>query len=216
MAKKSKTVPSIPEVYTGVVRDTKLTKLCMIEDTHNQYFLFESSSKNSIVKEAVQKIWPSFDSFAEQNKATLLTYHSNLFNAEPPKDQDLITTAVYCWYKLCMTAQDRTGRLGTQPGAVTPIDPTTGKRSNLLTRKYFFGSIKPTDQELPGLIKTPQAIACYRIFRDALGTTESISENDLKTKVIERAGELRTRQEPWRIFQYYRPTLMKALLLRHD
>lgn len=54
----------------------------------------------------------------------------------------------------------------------------------------------------------PQAKTCLAIL-EALGTDE-ISEADAMKAVADRKDELRTRQDPWRIFQYYRPRLNEA------
>jgi hypothetical protein len=60
-------------------------------------------------------------------------------------------------------------------------------------------------------------MACLKIFEDSMDTEKhTISEKDLKDAVIKRAAELKTRQDPWRIFQYYRPQLIQAKLIRHS
>lgn len=218
--KKVATAPSIPEIYQGITRDASRQHHCIVEDTHGNFFRFNTPQENHIVTEAVQKVWPNFNKFSDENKATLLTYHQNLFKAEPPKDQDLVTTAVYTWFKICDIATDRTAK--------TPVNADTGRKSNISTRKYFPGEIT-NDNE----VKTPQAIACFRIFKDALNAktatdtkdmpedikknyTPFLTEAELKQAIINRAGELHTRQDPWRIFQYYRPTLIRVKVLKHD
>jgi hypothetical protein len=71
--------------------------------------------------------------------------------------------------------------------------------------------------EVVSSIHTPQAKVCYQILIDGVKAhPEGITETDLKALVNTRAAEIRTRQDPWRIFQYYRPTLIKAKLVRHD
>lgn len=208
MSKKSKkiqTVPSIPEMYRTLNRDASRTKQCIVEDVHFQFFRFNTPAENHIVSTGVQNIWPNFNKFAEMPKAQILTYHAQLFKSEPPEGQDLVTSAVYVWYKLCDIATDRTIK--------TPTDPISGKRSTISASTYSLGSI--TDVPL-GLIKTPQASACYKIFRETLDTAESITEAKLKEAIMARAGELKTRQDPWRIFQYYRPSLIKLNVLRRQ
>jgi len=202
---KIQTVPSIPEMYRTLKQDPTVTKNCIVEDVHFQFFRFNHPSENHIVKDAVQNIWPTFDKFAETPKAQLLTYHAQLFKSEPPETQDLTITALMVWYKLAEIATNRTFK--------APTDPISGKKSTTSASTYKLGSI--VTPEL-GLIKTPQALACYKIFKETLAARDFITEAELKVAVIARAGELRTRQDPWRIFQYYRPTLIKLLVLRRE
>lgn len=221
MAKKAKTAPSIPEIYHGLTRDASRQHNCIVEDVHHAFFRFNSPAENHIVTAGVHKVWPNFNKFADEPKQTLLAYHAELFKAEPPKDQDLVSTALYCWFKLCDIATDRTAKPAT--------DVVTGKKSTISTRKYFLGSEpNPTAH-----IKTPQANACFKIFTETLAKKQEkdtkdmpedvkktyvphLTEAELKAVIIERAAELRTRQDPWRIFQYYRPTLISVKALKTD
>jgi hypothetical protein len=206
-------IKSIPEVYQGLKQETSWLKNCIVEDVHGGYYMFSKPEDNHIIKTAVNKIWPNFEAFEKENKQTLLTYHANLFKKEPPKDQSLTETALWTWWKIISLAVDRTER--------TPVT-SSGRVSNLLGRKYFLGESKDDSS-----IKTPQAKACLTLFKAGLaakGTDAGepgkvirhITEEALKTYVIENAATLKTRQDPWRIFQYYRPNLLNAKLIRHD
>jgi hypothetical protein len=222
MSKKNKqqTVPSIPEIYRNVTRDPSRQHNCICEDVHNQFFRHNKREEINVLKDAQFKVWPNFDAFTAENEQTILAYHDSLFKANPPKDQDKITTALYVWFALCDKATDRTSK--------TPVT-TEGRKSTNLGRKYTWTGKKLEETS----IKTPQAMTCFRIFRDTLDAKEktdtekmpaevkaayvpAVTEEELKTAIINRAGEIRTRQDPWRIFQYYRPELIKAGLLRHD
>lgn len=220
MSKKKATIPSIPAIYQSLTRDASRQHCTIVEDTHGQYFRFNRVEENHILKDAIQKVWTKFDTFADEPKQTLLTYHANLFKSEPPKDQDLTTTALYIWFKMCDIATDRTVK--------TP-KTTEGRVSSLGSRRYVL-----TDKEMNvAEIKTPQAITSYRILSDAIAAKTAldtkdmpddvkkeykphVTEEELKKLVINRAGELKTKQDPWRIFQYYRPTLIKLGLIRTE
>lgn len=209
MAKSKKTVPSVPEIYHALNRDARFNKLTLCEDVHGQLFLHNSPQEINVVREAQRKVWAGFDKFASaENAQTVLTYHANIFGSEPPKKQPPVETALMVWYALCARATDRTAK--------TPKDPVTGRKSELLTRKYFLGNVVPKDNEYVAMIQTRQAYVCYRIFRDAIGKSQSITEADLKRAMENRAAEIMTRQDPWRIFQYYRSQLIKLQLLKHD
>ena len=208
------TTKSIPTIYQGLNRDVSILKHCIIEDVHGGFYRFDSPEACHILKEAVQKSWSSFDAFSNENKQTLLTYHENLFKVEANKKMDLTEVASWCWYKIASLAVDRTTKV-----------PTTseGRKSTILNCKYFAGETV----EGTGDVKTYQAIQCIKLFRQALETkgtlsgepgkeVRSITEGDLKTYVEENAAELKTRQEPWRIFQYYRTKLINNKILRRE
>lgn len=207
----SKQATSIPAEYQGLNRDTKFLKVCICEDVHGGFYMFEKPEAIHIVKEARQKVWANFDAFEKENKQTLLAYHENLFKKPAPKDQSLVETASWCWYKIISLAVDR-----------LPIQArsNTGRVSQILKRDYFLG----TSTDDSG-IKTPQAKACLRLFKEALekiGTKSgepgkevlTVTEENLRKYIEENASALHTKQEPWRIFQYYRPNLINAKLIR--
>jgi hypothetical protein len=57
----------------------------------------------------------------------------------------------------------------------------------------------------------PQAKICLRIMRELCSLHASgreCLEAQLREKITERAEELHTRQDPWRIFQYYRARMI--------
>ncbi len=201
-------IPSVPEIYRNLNTRPETTKQCLVEDVHRQWFLFNTPQECHIVDQAIHRRWPTFDSFANEPKQVLLAYHGELFGSEPPKDQDLVVTALMCWYHIIAKATDRTAK--------TPRDPKTGRKSTIQDRKYFLGEVKLKPAEYAGTIKTPQAISCFRIFTETLGDKPALSEADLEKAIRNRAGELRTRQDPWRIFQYYRPQLISKKLIKHD
>jgi hypothetical protein len=213
MAKQNKQAKSTPEIYIGLVSDPKNLRRCLIEDINMVYSLFDSpqqlegyTSYKDLILPTIQKRWDSFDRFVEkENEQTVLTYHEQLFGANPPKKQDLITTQLMVWHKLCNTVKnDCTDKTG------TPKDPGTGRKSTILNCVYSPGEIKEGTAD----ITTYQALQCLKLFRACIGDRAEITEGELKQYIIDHAADLRTRQDPWRIFQYYRPGLIAAKLLR--
>lgn len=220
--KKSGQVKSIPDIYSTVTnRDTARLKQCVVEDVHGGLYRFDNPGANHILKEAVRKCWANQDAFDAENKQTILAYHEQCFKAEPPKDQDLTTTSVWTWYRLCELAVDRT----------TQVTRTAeGRKSSILSSTYVMGELA----EGNGDLKTPQAIACAKIFRETLAKVQlaavtaaeaskvplpkdympKLTEAELKQAITDRASELHTRQDPWRIFQYYRSGLIAAKILK--
>lgn len=222
MSKQTAQVKSTPDIYKGIPRQSELLKTTIVEDVHGQFFIYTKPQTINIVKQAQQKVWANFDEFAAENKNTLLTYHENLFKAEPPKDQNLVITAEWCWYKIASIVLN----LDAFKYVSTP-KTSSGRSSEILNRKYFYGEAEDTAHSETGTLKTPQALASLRLFRRAIlehGETTGepgqeirhITEAALKKFVEDNAAKLKTRQEPWRIFQYYRPQLLGAKLIKHD
>jgi len=213
MAKKQKQAQSTPTIYVGLISDSKNLSRCLIEDQEGNFSLFDNAiqlekleSYETLIKPTIFKRWDNFNAFEEQvNEQTALTYHENLFLAPPPKGQELITTKLHVWHKLCSQVKnnltDKTG---------TPKDPVTNRKSTILNCVYSKGEITEGTAD----IKTFQALRSLDLFRRCIGDREEVTEGELKQFVIDNGAELKTRQEPWRIFQYYRPMLIAAKLLR--
>lgn len=215
---------SIPEMYQQLRTDPAKRHCCMVEDVNHQFFLYNRPEENNVVARAVHKIWPGFESFSEENRQTILAYHDELFKRNPPKGQSDVDTALWVWFGLCSKSTDRTTTEAKTPG---------GRSSTILSSRYSRGRAW-ADNLGAESIKTPQALQCYRMLRDELSKREqedlggmppevaakyegpSISEEEFRQVVTARAGELHTKQDPWRIFQYYRPQLMQAGIIRRS
>lgn len=214
MSKKQTTKKNTPDIYMGLVSDVKNLRRCLIEDVNGIYSLFENpnvleslQSFKALIEPTIGKRWNSFDQFVETvNEQTLLCYHENLFSAPVPKKQDRITTQLMVWHKMCALVKNKafTDTTG------TPKDPVTQRKSSILSCVYSPGEITEGSAD----IKTYQALKCLQLFRDCLGSSLEITEGELKQYVIDHADLLKTKQDPWRIFQYYRPSLIAAKLLR--
>lgn len=214
MAKQPKQVEvkSTPELYAGLTIN-KDNKACVIEDVHGFFYIFDSVAAIHILKEARQKTWEGIDKFLDLNKATIECYHENLFKANVPEKQNLTLTAQYCWAKILSLSIDRRSNQ-------VPVS-ATGRKSTIGLCEYRLGAIT-----VPNL-KTPQAQACYLLLTEVLKSDKAtitldaenkevdrhVTEKVLKQYIIENATRLHTCQDPWRIFQYYRPILIADKLI---
>jgi len=90
------------------------------------------------------------------------------------------------------------------------------KPGKLANRKYVLvDNLNESQEEFRDIHTanlTPQAQACLRLFLSE-GTNE-VSEARMKELVEERQADLNTRQDPWRIWQYYRPQLIELRWIR--
>ena len=63
---------------------------------------------------------------------------------------------------------------------------------------------------------TRQARKIWEFFVDEYLATgnDKVRESRMMDIVNDRQSELNTKQDPWRIFQYYRPELVQCLLIK--
>ena len=211
MSKKSNNqAKSTPDIYQGLDITGK-NEQCVIEDIHMGFYIFDRPEAIHILKEARQKTWAKgLSDFMEEGKQTMLAYHENLFKCTPDKSLNPVQIAQYVWAKIISIAVDR---------RTTNIPKTsTGRKSTIGLCEYRLGA----NADQPNLLKTPQANACLKLFKECIEGTgpdgsqlkdRFILEADLRQYIVDHAAELHTRQDPWRIFQYYRPQLISEKLI---
>ncbi len=214
MSKKIKAQKvELPEEYTLTPIVPEQRHHCVVIDHNNNVSIFNSKadlekleSFNSLIKDTIAYCWPCLDRFMEIERQTILAYHDQFFKCTPPKDQTIEVTAQYVWAQFHRHVK-------TSFLSATPTLPT-GRKSNLLSTPYFIGN-----NPKPEAIITPQAKECVKIFNEAItkfgkGEPKSITEEVLRQYVVDQGPRLKTRQDPWRIFQYYRTQLINAHILR--
>lgn len=208
----SKEIKSTPALYQGLNLSAEQNTF-VVEDVHGFFYIFEDKSHCHIIREAVQKQFEGIGTFLDLNKQTILAYHEHVFKETPDKRQDLTLTAQYCWAKIITLAIDRRANK-------VPVS-ASGRKSTIGLCEYRKGSVDVAN------LKTPQANACLRLFLAVLTTEKAtvttdaegkeidrfVTEEVLKQYVIDHAAELHTKQDPWRIFQYYRPILITDKLI---
>jgi hypothetical protein len=127
------------------------------------------------------------------------------------------------WMKMSHIADDRRSAADCVPDRDALTGKVKGqrgrKKQNLSGRLYTIKPIKGGDRktmlnDCP--CTTRQARKIWEFFVDEYLRTKSkvITEGRMQDIVNDRADELQTRQDPWRIFQYYRPELMDCQLIR--
>ena len=138
------------------------------------------------------------------------------------KKGDKIELSLEVWEKMCKIADDRRQA----PTQITKRNPVTGdtvkqrgrKPQNLGARHYSvltkFASKKEYMDDCP--CTTRQARKVYEFFVDEVISTggSEITEARMMDIVNDRQSELNTKQDPWRIFQYYRPELIQCKLVK--
>ncbi|HRI37096.1 MAG TPA: hypothetical protein PLO50_00915 [Nitrospira sp.] len=209
MSKKSTTKTiEIPAQYQGF--DLRLLK----KEHASRKIIIDPTGKIHAFKDETTVVPPEIqidreflglDKFTELPTQTILAYHEQFFKSEPPKKQNKITTALYIWAYMLREATPHLANTNPVTGEKTRVSSVAG-------RKYFKGS----EFGKPNELKTYQALQCLALFTELIGDNPSITEEQLKAHVIKEAARLKTRQDPWRIFQYYRPKLISLHLLRYE
>lgn len=114
--------------------------------------------------------------------------------------------------------------------AATPETPATGvccpnchhaipmsiiaevRSARMPSAKVYVLQGTAADRKAKAAKMPPQAKTCVEIME--LAGTPEVSEADLMKLVADNKDKLRTRQDPWRIFQYYRATLNGAEIFK--
>lgn len=180
---------------------TRASRKVVIDRT-NKIHVYQG--KDSVVDGDISTdvVHESLDDFAKKGKQTILTYHEQLIKDAIPKGQDIYLTACYVWAYFL--------KYGVPHLDTSPQATQSGKVSKVLSRTYTIIAISLPEVHIPN-----QASACLRILSDA-AKDGKVTEDVARAAIAQRAPELKTRQEPWRIFQFYRPQLIKLGHLKHD
>lgn len=198
--------PSAPK--PDITVNNKWLKQCLVFSKTGEIFRFATPQENHIVADAIKFQYQNWDAFNEDTKnwpdEKLREEFPIAFKRPPKKNETRIdmSTGLYTYW--ASKAADRT----TKPVAA-------GKQPKLKNRTYT--RLRPDPEPE---IKTPQAKACLKLLDSALNGSDTISEEKLKAAFSDvdkrSAAGLTTGQLPWRIFQYYRPSLIENKVLQHD
>lgn len=183
-----------------------LDRLCVAQTHTRNIYVYPTLAECTLSPEARKKanVYDGFEDFCERVSDTEIDEFAKNFSVDmrDVTNGRLRKGIVWEW----MIAKARSER----KDMTLPRSERTGvkKEGKLTNRKYIVESATvPKDVKFP-----PQAIACLEIM---VGMKRpEILEQDLKDEIDKRQDMLHTRQEPWRIFQYYRPQLMQHKLIR--
>lgn len=152
--------------------------------------------------------WVDFDDgFIEADMGELRETYHLLFGGPPPTNVKKVTLTKAIWAKRYFQAADRSTDYRTG-GGKNHVTGEKERKRNLDGRRYRMTNGASTEH------LQSQALTVHREllkFQLACGR-ETISEGEVKTVMdnIAQAKTLKTKQDPFRIFQYYRAALIKA------
>lgn len=214
MARKQ---PKVAKIYQDLDRSRESLKLVLVLDkTLHEWHKYRPGTPILLMNAGpVYNGWTEFaDSKTTEEFHDL---HQALFKKVPAKSMTKDDVSLMCWAHMVTHAKDRTHLPTKEQMDRRKSGQRGGPRESLLTRKYSLKN--PVDSGVT-LDIPPQAMVCLRILTRAIKDNggEYVTEEDLKKAVVKAAEEktLVTRQDPWRIFQYYRPTLLRMGLISHD
>lgn len=202
MSKKNKTTTiELPQAYALLEKPTAtMAAHKIVIDREGKIHAFPTKDSPIPQEIAIDKEFLNMDE-ALKHPQTILAYHEQ-YLGEVPKKQGIAVTAAYLWSYFCREAKPHLDG--------TNADGTKKRESSLDERVYTVTTKKWAEAGIP----TRQAKVCYEILCACLDQKGQVTEKLLKSKVDERQAEIKTKQDPWRIFQYYRPALIKAGLIR--
>lgn len=178
-----------------------------------EVYIYENMERCTLTPQAMETsdIWETVEGLMDLPKMRVHGIYEGVTGVSPPTRWDKEEMAIETWLELIKRATDMTDPAKREGGTVKKSDGRRDRKRKLDDRTYVLGD-PPTDGvQIP---LPPQARVCYQILVDACGEEMGVSESVLREVIMKRAVELKTRQDPWRIFQYYRPQLIAARLVR--
>ena len=201
---KTKTSHAALDIYQTLTPPSKsVAARKIILDGTGQVYVFSSAESPVPADVAIDIEFRDMDDFIRRGRGTILAYHEKFLGCEAPKKQDAETSAFMTWAWMVKNGKPILDQRNAEGEKV--------RKSTIGESLYMRGEVSET-----GSIKTPQAKVCYDLFCRCIGSSSSVTEADLRKFVEAHGAELKTKQDPWRIFQYYRPNLIASKHIRRS
>jgi hypothetical protein len=202
--------------YNTIPRDKRDLHHTLCLDKHGTWRKYTKPENITVMSSARQVTYRNYEDFDDEvTLGDLIALHEEFFRKAPTKklQKDRAELSLIIWHHLCNVADDRT-TIG-QTEAHTD-DNGNRRRQSLADREYTVRTVEDLPKALSSV--PPQARVCYQILADICEQQDSVSEQALMGAVAQASeqGRLKTKQDPWRIFQYYRPKLVEHNLITHD
>lgn len=214
-------------IYQGLDRSDAVKHAVLVCNSLGEWFRFKLWTDRVMIMNREEE-FKDFEEFKKygvslNDKPAAVELYTKHFGFPPPKNAKVEQIAEAVWCKMYAKAKDRTEDYRTGGGR----DVVTGKKKrkrNLDGRKYWIPDAPNAEAARETMSKLgslpPQAKACLKIFQKELKDSDktSLTESEVKDMVMRARdrGDMKTKQDPFRIWQYYRPTLVEAGLIKHD
>lgn len=199
--------------YKELIVTPKILAAVLVRNSQNEWFRFDEWHDRVFIMNRREEYngWEDFDSgYTDGDVEELHEIYLGLFGTAAPKNAHKKTLTKAIWAKRYMASNDRTGVYG-RGGLKDSITGERERKRNLDRRGY------KASESNNAVHMQNQALIVHRAILDyhASSGKEYITEGDVKDLMtnLRDSGKLKTKQDPFRIFQYYRPALIKAGLL---
>lgn len=202
--------------YGDLVVTEPMLNAVIVCNNHGQWFRFQVwADRVFIMNRRLEfRNWADFDDAYNEDTdmEDLHAEYAKWFGKPAPKNAKKVTLTKCIWGKMYLKCEDRSQDYRGGP----PKDPVTGKaerRRNLDGRLYrALDGGNDTHLQAQALIVHSELLKRQRVAgRDYL------TEAEVRDVMVQAAaaGILKTKQDPFRIFQYYRGALIKASKLEN-
>lgn len=215
MAKKSKHVDSDSGRDPRLDRVVIVTSMRMSGERFPRVYVFTKMSAVNLSKNTLAgaATFEGFDAFEQSCRTRKdIDEWAKLFETDLEKCPTRVEACLRVWDE--WLGQARAPELEAEKHAAQKKQDTAHTREGKLSgRKYVLvkltdlGQLRTREQAEAAL--PPQAKKCLEIMRELCGESGEVTEERMRNTIIERADELHTRQDPWRIFQYYRARMIE-------
>ena len=202
MKKTTKT----PGIYDNLAAPSKTVAARMvIIDDAGQVHVLPSNESRVPLDVIIDTQFKDMDDFMKRGAGTIRAYHAKFLGAEIPKGVEVEQAAFMTWAWFVKNGKP------ILDGTVKAETGEKERKSSIGECLYMRGESKDST-----VIVTAQAKVCWSLFERCIEARPHVKEAELRQFVEANAAELKTKQDPWRIFQYYRPKLIEAKLLRRQ
>jgi hypothetical protein len=196
--------------YAGIVTTPAMFDAVLVKNTQREWFRFALWEDRIFILDRREEYrnWKDFDEgYIENDKEELHEIYQAYYGKPAPKNAHKVTLTKAIWVKLYLKANDRSKDY-VRGGSKDPVTGEKERKRNLNGRRYRIIQGESTEH------LQDQALTIHRelLKYQAQTGTETITEAEV-VELMNRISEakiLKTKQEPFRIFQYYRPALIKA------
>lgn len=198
--------------YAGIVVTPRMLEAVLVKNTEGKWFRFDLWQDRVFIMNRREEWmnWQDFDSGyhdSPEEMEELSSLYYRWYGQHPPKNAVKVTLTKAIWAKMYLSAADRTGLYSNNPTK----NPVTGERErkrSLDRRGYRALDVQSVEHlQNQALIVHRELLKLHTQLGKEVITEAEVS--DMMTRLRD-SGILKTKQDPFRIFQYYRPALIKS------
>lgn len=198
--------------YHGIIVTPRMLATVLVQSRERKWYRFDLWEDRIFILDRwlEYRNWEEYDRTFTDESSDMFELHGTykaLYSCDAPANAHKKTLTKAIWAKYYLGAIDRTSTYST--GATRNNVTGERERKRSMDRRGYRALDVPSVENLPN-----QALIVHRELlklhtqanKDIISEAEVI---DLMNRLRD-SGILKTKQDPFRIFQYYRPALLKA------